>query len=692
MNFDNMVLKMVTTDSPGISGNEEGEKNFEADYIQALVREELQNSLDNKSENSEIVRVEFSTFTAKSKTLPAIDMWRDYSRKNYYYWRNKTKNNRIYEDKAFSTLETIVREDINCLRISDHGTTGLRGIDDPNGVSPYSNLVLNTNVSDKPIGNAGSKGIGKSVAFAVSVPKCVYYSSIAEPSEYSEVPEKCFIGNIHATSFKDDGIGYTGFGFFCENDGNPTAKNALPMRECVSLDPNYVRADDDYGTDIFVLGFADDSNRRKIPSKKELILPVLENFMYAIFNGQLEVCIYDNDCINRETLSMYIERYKNDLVKRKAKTTIEYYETLTSPDKHSTFSVGFDEDDCELYLKLNQSFSNTALICRNIGMKILEKNKFRISGTPFSAVICVKSVLANEYLRNLENTTHSKIKDRNDDKKIMDVIYSTVKKSVDELFAKTYSESTEADGLSNYLPLNYILSEESDGSEHVKEGLSTRIVSIEKKEMFIPKPQRVLLKEDKSPFYEDLHGHSRDNVVRTGRKRKRRSIHEEITDTSIVDTEEAELPDEIDNAQHANRKKRNLPAESTIITDYGDVTKMGKKNSRASSLKMVDSDYFVPKLFVKNGRYVVNIMSKKKIDDCYIRIYLSADPLPVKAPIEDVYVDGVPSNDDPKGILIGSFEYGQEHVVEFALKSKGLRSFEIKYHEVQTICNTKMKV
>ena len=681
MAFENMILKMVTTDSPGDAGNEEGEKNFENDYVPALVREELQNALDNKSKHSDIVRVDFNTFQIDTRSLPVIDDWMNYARQNYYYWKGKLQYNMLMQDKAHDALMSLKPGKINCLRISDHGTTGLCGVNDDGTSSPYFNLVLNTNISDKPTGSAGSKGIGKNVAFATSIPKCVYYSSIAEPSKYSDVPEKCFIGNLHTSSFRHEGINFTGSGFFCLNDGEKTARTVSPVQECISLDPSFKREDGDYGTDVFIVGFADDSKKRKLPSQDDLILPILQNFLFAFFSGMLEVTIDGSVCINKETISAYMERYKEKLIQNyKSKTTVEYYETLCSPDKHFVFSSGIEENDCEAYVKLDPDFSNTALICRNIGMKIREKNRFRVS-TAFSAVVYVKGLPANDYMRNLEDTSHANIKEKNDDQNIMSTIFNEIKRAVNDLFSETYTEQVEADGLSNYLPLNYVAGNDEHGDlSRVKEGLSMRIISVEEKETYVPKPTRTLSRDDKYPFYEDNHGHTNELSSHANRAKKRKSFHEAITDDGT--DKESDKRDDSETGKSKNTGKTQTGNdEQTVISDSGDDTKMSKGKSTVSSLKSVNADQFVTKLLVKNGKYVVSIISKRKMKDCRIGIYLSADPTPVEAQIENVCVDGKPEKTKDNQIFMGSFEYGQEHIAEFNLRSKGLRTFEIKYQE-----------
>lgn len=128
------------------------------------------------------------------------------------------------------------------------------------------------------------------------------------------------------------------------------------MRECRSIDPNYTR--EDYGTDIFVLGF-----RKNEDWKSEIINSLLEDFLIAIFNNELVVVI-DGMEISAKNLSGIIENFKD-----MAPIAYNYYQVLTDERtvkiEHEFTGLG----TIELHILVNQGLHRKVMMCRKNGME-----------------------------------------------------------------------------------------------------------------------------------------------------------------------------------------------------------------------------------------------------------------------------------------------------------------------------------
>lgn len=364
---------------------EAGIETFNGSPYISLTREICQNSMDARFDTKKPVIVEFSSFEIPKDTIP------DY--KNLYsamsscldFWTQNANKKTI---KFFNNALSIMKQrKISVLRISDFNTTGLTGSDKEYN-TPWQNLVKASGVSDKGSSAGGSYGIGKSAQFACSELRTLFYTTLdINGLKASQGIARLVSFRQKNKLFSSDNI-TSGMGYYSDSD-----KNAA-IRECLSLQNKYERSEP--GTDIYVLGF-----KKILTWKDEVIIAVLEDFLMAVYNGDLIVKV-DNIEISNKTLGTMIERYKERTPK-----AVNYYRVLTDNNSilinHTFSNLG----TIELRVLIQSGLHRCVMMSRKNGMKIFDQN--RISGSIQFAGICVlKDEKINAYFREMENPQHNK--------------------------------------------------------------------------------------------------------------------------------------------------------------------------------------------------------------------------------------------------------------------------------------------
>ena len=268
---------------------------FKKAPFQAFAREVLQNSIDARSSDEEPTRVEFSLFKIKTSDIPDKSSLHDAMRrcKEFYYYKQE------YVEVYQEMLDALDKDEILCLRVSDFNTTGLIGVETT--VQKNNHFLAfskGTGVSEKPgIMAGGSKGVGKNAAISMSLLRTVFYSTRCNKNIDEE--SGIFQGSIGVSAlvsgYVDDieceNRDYTqGTGYFCKDDLNSALDNIS------QLDPDFTSRNNEFGTDIFILGF-----NNEIDWEKEVINSLLDSFMATIVRGELEVNINGNE-ISKDTI------------------------------------------------------------------------------------------------------------------------------------------------------------------------------------------------------------------------------------------------------------------------------------------------------------------------------------------------------------------------------------------------------
>lgn len=456
---------------------EAGIETFKGSPYCSLAREICQNSMDARYDSDKPVIIEFSSFTIADTAIPDHIKLSDAMNSCLKFWTEQNNKKTIdFFKKAKSVIEGNV---INVLRISDFNTTGLQGSDKEFNTA-WHNLVKASGVSGKEGSAGGSFGIGKSAPFACSDLRTLFYATkdIDGLSAFQGIArlvsfrEKGFLG-------KDKDSITTGTGYYSSDKRNS------PIRECLSLDPNYKRTE--YGTDIFVLGF-----NKSTDWKAEIISSVLDEFLIAIFNGELVVKI-DATTIDKSNLGEIIELYKDH-----AKIAYNYYQVLTDENatiiEHEFPGLG----TIELRILVKQGLHRKVMMCRRNGMKIFDKAN--ISSTiQFAGICTLKDDRINAYFREMENPQHNAWEperhtsdSKTKAKANMSLLFKYVKNEVIELGKKTTVDEIDAEGMGEFFADTENMNTDN---ENKNEAVSSATSSIE---INITKPNKEMMGYEES--------------------------------------------------------------------------------------------------------------------------------------------------------------------------------------------------
>ena len=420
---------------------------FKKDPVSSLAREICQNSID-AAFGEKPVQVEFSLFHAERRDIPGIDDLATQIDACYEYKKDSLK-----EGPALRELKkSIDKSTITCLRVSDFHTTGVVGAKTNERSTPFYNLTKGSGVSDKGGSSGGSKGIGKFASFVVSTTNTVFYSTLANDGSSAYIG----ISKLRSTPIPDDpdlltmGIGYYG-----------VEKKNFPVMEELHLDKKFTRAKNDYGTDVYIIGF---NNFKGWQS--DIIAKVLESFMVAIICGELEVVV-DGTIVNRDTIKdiIYSDTFQRERTKTELREIRAQFELLQDDDSIIVKELQIDDDNAvTVYLKQygQQDESNATKHCimvRYPYMKITYINPGAF--LPFSALCIIHENELNKKLRAIENPQHTdweikRLNDFPDEKratqKMKKALEVAVNGFIKDVLRASSGDATDIEGAGEFLP------------------------------------------------------------------------------------------------------------------------------------------------------------------------------------------------------------------------------------------------
>ena len=420
---------------------------FKRDPVSSLAREICQNSID-AAYGEKPVRVEFRLFQVAREEVPGIDDLATQINACYEYKKDSAK-----EGPALNALKKSVSKSmITCLRVSDFHTTGVEGAKTNARGTPFYNLTKGSGISDKGGSSGGSKGIGKFASFVVSTTNTVFYSTRAKDGSCAHIG----ISKLRSTPIPKDpdlltmGIGYYG-----------TGKKNLPIQEELHLDKNFSRADDEYGTDVYIVGFNDFKGWQS-----DIIAKVLESFMVAVMRGELEVVV-EGTVVNQNSVKeiIYSDTFQKERTKTELREISAQYELLQKDESIIEKELQIDENNTvTVYLKQygQQDESNATKHCvmvRYPYMKITYINPGAF--LPFSALCIIHQNELNKKLRAIENPQHTdwEIKRLNDfpyEKRVTRTMKKALENAVNEFIKEVLrassGETTDIEGAGEFLP------------------------------------------------------------------------------------------------------------------------------------------------------------------------------------------------------------------------------------------------
>ena len=412
---------------------------FKGEPIRAMAREICQNSLDAKQNNESPLRLEFQRYYVKTADFPGIIEMRNVLNKCRDFWKEQGDEKTL----AFvnEAIKTISGERFFVLRISDYNTTGLKGAFDNNNITPWKGLVQGNAFSIKSSNTAaGSFGIGKAAPFVVSKLQTVFYRT------FDENGVRAAQGVTHLVSFKDDNIKdiedpiRRSTGYFCDGEKNS------PLHEIKKLDDLNYR--EEYGTDLFIPGF-DFAAAKADDWTNDIIIELLDNFLYSIYSGKMEVII-DDKHLNKSTVGAYISRFLP-----KTKNAEAFYKVICDGNADVT------EETLDFHgigvLRFRILYSPDAnkkvLVVRNSGMKISDIPSLP-RGISFVGFLELQGSKLNEFFRKMENPQHNRWEyNRHPQpdlaKRYKDEIENWVKRVIGEKIKEISGEEIDID-VSNY--------------------------------------------------------------------------------------------------------------------------------------------------------------------------------------------------------------------------------------------------
>lgn len=435
-------------------GNENGldtsdMETFKKDPNASLAREIAQNSIDAAS-GGEPVKIEFKVFELDREDLPGIKELSDEIGAINTWLQDDNK-----DKKQMSSIEAeINKKKITCLRISDFNTKGLIGVSNNNRKTPFYNLTKGSGVSDKTGTAGGSKGIGKFASFVASSTNTVFYSSVTIKDEQGYIG----VSKLRSKANENDEDLLTeGLGYYADGEKN------FPIQGELILDKDFIRAKDNPGTDVYIIGYKNRKGWQNV-----IVAKILESFMAAILFGRLEVVV-DDITVDRNTVRKLI--YESDTLAKsgkKAKRDIEaQYELLSQGEGEKVFSKNLkvgNDNDITVYVKQYSSkeadrATKHCVMIRYPYMKI--KYTLNHSFLPYSAICIIHDNDLNKKLRDIENPQHTdwEIKRLIDEpekqaatKALKDELDEVIDGYIEQIMQQNSSDSTDMEGAGEFLP------------------------------------------------------------------------------------------------------------------------------------------------------------------------------------------------------------------------------------------------
>ncbi len=431
--------------------NNAGIRIFDADISNAIIRESIQNSLDAGTSTREPVRVEIQRFTINPEDFPNKDEFIEALTLCKGY--NQAKNEDAVE--FFEDALSVFDQPIDILRISDFGTSGLRGADTCEVGTDWSRLIKESGTSNKDSSSGGSFGIGKFASYALSQLRCVFFSSLDDRGTSSS------FGVAKLVTFEKDGEQTTGTGYLSENERNIAIPHQLDIPGAIRREPGQE------GTDIYIVAPKLDDD-----FTLQTIFNVLSNFMVSIWKDKLIVQV-EAITVSRDSLASAVALVESHL-NQQASKVVEYHDLLTNKSG-STIEVAFDPTssekaqdyakefgyglgECRLFIKGGEQLDRKIMRTRASGMTLFAKGNIS-SSIQFTGILMIEGEAMNRDFRKMESPSHDswdpgRTKKPKWAKKNVQMLDRWMKSVVLEKLAKPMEDEMDAFGIGRFLPEN----------------------------------------------------------------------------------------------------------------------------------------------------------------------------------------------------------------------------------------------
>ena len=421
-----------------------GIETFTGARYDGLAREIIQNSLDAAVDSKSKVTVEFDLIKISRTDFPGAN-------KLLKTMTRCQKENKDDKGKAFfkNAIQELEKEEITCLKISDFGTTGLRG-DYHNRKGQWHAITKGRGVSaEKRETAGGSFGIGKNAPFTVSSLRTVFYSTFYEDDHNSVYRAQ---GKSILMSHPIGDNEYTqATGFYGESKG------CMPIEGNTRGDIPEILCPREQGCVVLIPGFVAERWWRE-----KITATVVSNFFCAIDQGKLEVLIQDeNDDIVMIDSTQLDKCFQEIEDSKKENNSRHYYQAMQSPNESRDAELPL-LGHCKIWVLMGEGLPKKVALLRKTGMLITDDQpglKQWIGRVDFASVFMCDSDKGNRLLRVMENPQHNAFElDRaildqhNECKKALNELVKWVRKCVDELAKPEEIEVTQIDELSEFFP------------------------------------------------------------------------------------------------------------------------------------------------------------------------------------------------------------------------------------------------
>ena len=376
--------------------NDSGIETFSANSIASMVREVIQNSVDQQVDDSRPVVVDFDFFQVTQDEIPGGGQLSDI----FDCCIEASKGDPV-ATKFFQQAQKLMKGKIDVLRISDHNTTGLVGADTDDTKTPWHQLVKGRGSSNKNINSGGSFGIGKAAPLA-----CSYFHTIFYASKVDDVDS--YVGVSRLLSFEAKESGFfgkeyttTGTGFYSASDNMNAILKPFAMG-------SFRRKDN--GTDIYILALEKDKDLYGT-----IRLAVLENFFVSIEFQKLVVHV-GQDTLDRNSLAQYIAQLDD----KKYAALKDYYNLLIhrhdDPEDNRVIILDADEygkkygikdGECTLLLRQGEDLNQRVLMTRKTGMTLFPQSRLGNS-ISYTGILLIQGDTMNQIFKAMEMPAHDK--------------------------------------------------------------------------------------------------------------------------------------------------------------------------------------------------------------------------------------------------------------------------------------------
>ncbi len=399
----------------------------------ALMREAVQNSLDALADGEKKVIVSFETHQINQDEIVGLGEYENIIKSIKNDPKNKGQNKLL--DFCKTALCTLEKNKINCLKVSDYNTNGLRkDTDSANGT--FNALAKSSGYSEKHNSHSGgSFGIGKSVFWLNSLLRQVFISTKNKEGEVLFQGISKLVTHMYKEqNYKE--IGYLGDGF--------------EMIEHIPNELTNILYREESGTDILVIG---SSYGNVEEFKTALITSAILNFFYSIKNDKLEILINETK-ITRETINDIVTHLPLPTVKADEKKLNIFKEFIVANENKI---VKYEGKGCILKMMKNEELTTAYIVgCRETGM-LIHKFDRNMPHKPIFGILEITDEKLSESFRLSENLEHNKwsvgqIEDKQH-KKDFKVHFQKIKtfilESIEDFMPSDESNSFIIEGLSD---------------------------------------------------------------------------------------------------------------------------------------------------------------------------------------------------------------------------------------------------